>query len=42
MARLRKNCASLEVHPTASGPFLVTSNVKEFQRVPSLVVEDWR
>jgi tRNA(fMet)-specific endonuclease VapC len=24
------------------GAILVTSNSKEFQRVPSLVVEDWR
>lgn len=35
------NDAAIAGHAIASGSVLITNNVREFQRVPRLVFEDW-
>lgn len=36
-----ENDAAIAGHATASGCILVTNNMREFSRAPTLVVEDW-
>ncbi|NGQ27603.1 type II toxin-antitoxin system VapC family toxin, partial [Klebsiella pneumoniae] len=37
----RPNDTAIAGHAIAAGAILVTNNVREFERVPGLVLEDW-
>jgi len=41
LSTIGSNDAAIAGHALSVGAILVTNNIREFQRIPSLVFEDW-